>query len=68
MDEDIIALITTALATPDVGQPHDSALAQQQAGAILQALRSAGYDVIRRADAEEPEAIPPQELNASNDG
>lgn len=68
MDDDVIALIANALGATDAGRPPDSARAQQQAGAILQALRSAGYDVIRRADAEEPESIPPQELNASNDG
>ncbi|MDE1567874.1 hypothetical protein [Aquabacter sediminis] len=68
MDDDVIALIATALTNPDPDQRHDSALSQQRAMAVLSALRTAGYEVIRRADAGEPDCIPPQELNASNDG
>lgn len=68
MDEDVIALMAAALAAPDLDQRYDSGLAQQRAGVILSALRSAGYDVVRRRETGEPESIPPQELNASNDG
>ncbi|QTL03740.1 hypothetical protein J5J86_23965 [Aquabacter sp. L1I39] len=68
MDDDIIALMTTALATPDPGQRLDTGLAQQRAAALLAALRSAGYDVVRRDGAGEPQALLPEELNASNDG
>lgn len=68
MDEDVIALIAAALASTNGEPASGNGLPLRRAGAVIAALRASGYEVVRRPDAVAPEGIPPQELNASNDG